>query len=378
MAAKAGQQAGQPPKKPPHLRSTRRLSIKPPKAPRALVQSRAYIGPLAHAVDVIYRVCCLAGDPNLLDDIRRELRAQGVTVAIRRHDTGTLYDWLAAAFSYQGISDRVATDYMRRHGRVRWADIEVEVAAEPPCPKLKSYWHFCGCRYEKGSRTCAEPDFIERCPLPDHPLRNGRLNQMAYSLYFFIRDVADGDLVGWLDRQLQRAGQAHGANRPARLTAAVIKPLRHVYGVSDKILNMALSSVLLAAPKGREVWLEAGGSMIAIDTLVHNFLHRTGVLSRFGAEHAFGQACYQPTSCAEIIRHVAQRIDGRSFNPSFPVTFPRFVQHAIWRYCAQRGLDVCNGNRIDDRKFCDNIYCQIRKYCDCISFVKTIVYSRII
>jgi hypothetical protein len=195
-------------------------------------------------------------------------------------------------------------------------------------------------------------------------LRNGRLNQMAYSLYFFIRDVADGDLVGWLDRQLQRADQPHDANRPARLTAAVVEPLRHVYGVSDKILNMALSSVLLAAPKGREVWLEAGGSMIAIDTLVDNFLHRTGVLSRFGAEHAFGQACYQPSRCAEIISYVAQRIDVRSFNLSFPATFPRFVQHAIWRYCAQQGLDVCNGNRIDDRKSCGNIYCQIRKYCD--------------
>jgi hypothetical protein len=26
------------------------------------------------------------------------------------------------------------------------------------CPKLKSYWHFHGCRYGKVSRTCAEPD----------------------------------------------------------------------------------------------------------------------------------------------------------------------------------------------------------------------------
>jgi hypothetical protein len=33
-------------------------------------------------------------------------------------------------------------------------------------------------------------------------LRNGRLNQTAYSLFLFIRDIADGDLVGWIDRQL--------------------------------------------------------------------------------------------------------------------------------------------------------------------------------
>jgi hypothetical protein len=363
MAAKARQQTNQLRKKAPQLQPARRPSIKAQQALRA-VPSRLHIGPLAHALDVIYRVCCLAGDANLLEQIRSDLRAEGVTRAIERHETATLFDWLTAAFSYQGISDRVATDYMRRHGRIRWADIEAEVAAEPPCPKLKTYWHFYACRYDKLSRTCAEPDFIDSCPLPGHPLRNGRLNQMAYSLYFFIRDVADGDLVTWLDRQLQRADRPYDADRPARLAAAVIKPLRQVYGVSDKTLNMALSSILMAAPKHREAWLEAGGSMIAIDTLVHNFLHRTGLLKRFDAEHAFGQACYEPSCCAEIISHVVQRIDARSFNTSFPATFPRFVQHAIWRYCAQQGLDVCNGNRIDDRKSCDNIFCQIRKYCD--------------
>jgi Integrase core domain len=45
-------------------------------------------------------------------------------------------------------------------------------------------------------------------------------------------------------------------------------------------------------------------------------------------------------------------------------TFPRFVQHAIWRYCAENGLDVCNGNRINDDIRCDNVYCQVRGMCD--------------
>jgi hypothetical protein len=73
------------------------------------------------------------------------------------------------------------------------------------CPKLKSYWHFYGCRYDKISRTCSEPDHIDACPLPSHRLRNGRLNQMAYTLFLFIRDIADGDLVGWIDRQFRTA-----------------------------------------------------------------------------------------------------------------------------------------------------------------------------
>jgi len=292
-------------------------------------------------------------------------------LAIRRHDTAILFDWLMAALSYEGISDRVAYDYMERHGRAKGHDIESRLGHGTTCPKLQSYWHFHACRYDKGSRTCAMPDHIGDCPVPSHDLRNGRLNQTAYSLYLFIRDIADGDLVGWIDRQLQEAASPHDADRPARLSAALIEPLRHVYGVSDKTLTMTLFCILLVAPRGYETWREVGASMIAIDTLVHNFLHRTGILARFGAEHLYGAACYRPDSCADIIARVAQQIDAHAFNPAFPTVFPRFVQHAVWRYCAQLGLDVCNGNRIDDRQSCGNIYCQIRSLCNRIILNKS-------
>ena len=58
--------------------------------------------------------------------------------------------------------------------------------------------------------------------------------------------------------------------------------------------------------------------MIAIDTLVHNFLVRTGILARFDADHSYGAACYQAGGCADIIAAVADRIDARQFNPGFP------------------------------------------------------------
>ena len=312
----------------------------------------------------MHSVCCLAGAAGLIDDIRADLRAEGVPTAIRHHDTATLFDWLMSALSYQGISDQVAADYMERHGRPQWADIDAKLAASPTCPKLRSYWHFQDCRYDKISRTCSEPDHIDACPLPSHQLRNGRLNQMAYSLFLFIRDIADGDLVGWIDRQFQGADAPANPNRLARLREAVIGPLREVYGVSDKVLTMTLSCILLAAPQRLHLWHEVGASMIAIDTLVHNFLVRTGILARFEADHSYGAACYQAGGCAHIIKAVAHRIDARQFNPGFPQPFPRFVQHAIWRYCAQSGLDVCNGNRIDDRQSCANVYCQIRNHCD--------------
>ena len=194
--------------------------------------------------------------------------------------------------------DRLAV--IEKHGPARWH--QIKQGLDGGCPKLKSYWHFHDCRYDKISRTCAEPDHIRRCPLPKHDLRNGRLNQAAYSLFLFIRDVADGDLVGWIDRQLHEANAPPGPDRLARMRASLIEPLREVYGLSDKVLTMALSCILLGAPKKMSLWTEVGASMIAIDTLVHNFLHRTGILHRFDAKHAYGLACYRPGGCATLFR----------------------------------------------------------------------------
>jgi hypothetical protein len=319
---------------------------------------------LHHAVRIIHAVCGLAGSVRLIDEVRIELRADKVRAAIRRRHTGPIFDWLMAALSYQGISDQVASTYMAQHGRATWQAIDQNVRRGADCPKLRSYWHFHGCRYDKISRTCAKPDHIGTCPLPVHDLRNGRLNQTAYSLFLFIRDVADGDLVGWIQRRISDANGSPGAERLGRLRAALIEPLRQIYGVSDKVLTMALSSILLGAPKRMSRWIEVGGSMIAVDTLVHNFLHRTGILRRFDADHLYGPACYQPGGCADIIAAVADAIDARQFNPAYPPTFPRFVQHAIWRYCSKDGLDVCNGNRIDDTTRCGNRDCSVRLMCD--------------
>jgi hypothetical protein len=130
---------------------------------------------------------------------------------------------------------------------------------------------------------------------------------------------------------------------------------------------MALSQLLLGGPRSRRHWREVGGAMIAVDTLVHNFLQRTGILHRFDAEHSYGPACYRPRGCAEIIETVAGEIDASRFDRRFAKTFPRFAQYAIWRYCSQQGLDICNGNQIDDRKRCRNSQCQLYPDCDRIT-----------
>jgi hypothetical protein len=317
-----------------------------------------------YAVSTLIATCQLAGEPSYLDDLRAELREARVLAAVARHDTPRLFEWLMSMLSFQGIPNRVARDFMDRHGNISWAEVEQALARSPSCPKLGGYWLFHDCRYHKTAGTCTEPDHLAACPLPRHTLRNGRLNQTAYSLFLFIRDIADGDLVTWIDRQV---GTAESASMIANARDALLAPLRNVYGVSDKVLAMALSMLLIGAGKARPRWFEVGTTFIVIDTLVHNFLHRTGILRRFGADHAYGAACYQPNGCCDILESIAAQIDASAFNPEFPKAFPRFVQSAIWRYCAEGGLDVCNGNQINDERACDNIYCRLHPNCDRIA-----------
>jgi hypothetical protein len=178
-----------------------------------------------------------------------------------------------------------------------------------------------------------------------------------------MRDLAGGDIVGWIDDRLAMIDPVPAADRPARLRQALLEPLGHIYGVSNKVLAMSLAELLLGGDANRPVWVEAGTVTIAIDTLVHNFLHRTGILRDFGADHLYGPGCYAPAGCAAIIERIASKIDARRFNPSYPANFPRFVQHAIWRFCAKRGLNRCNGNRIDDRAPCDQTDCPVFAKC---------------
>jgi hypothetical protein len=179
---------------------SRPLQTSQPKNPKIQNEAGSAIN---HAVRLIHAICGLAGSQSLIDEIRADLRADKVRAAVRNRDTGPVFDWLMAALSYQGISDQVAYGYMEKHGRATWQSIKQALERGASCPKLKSYWHFHDCRYDKVSRTCAEPDHIGCCPLPKHDLRNGRLNQTAYSLFLFIRDIADRDLVGWIDAQLE-------------------------------------------------------------------------------------------------------------------------------------------------------------------------------
>ena len=315
---------------------------------------------ISHARAMVRQVCRISADTGWLDDLHDEAAAEGIIAAVENHNTPVIFDWLMWILSFQGISDAVANGYMAQHGNIRWSEIEEALANDPRCDKLQGYWAFSDCGYQKGSQTCAVPTQFRSCPLPRHPLRNGRLNQSAYSLYLFIRDVAGGDIVFWIDQQLKNGG----ATNLAAARAALIDPLRNVYGISDKVIAMALAALLMGAGASRPRWFEVGASFIVVDTLVHNFLHRTGILDRLGASHPYGPGCYRPGGCGDILFLVTKAVDARRFNPAFPKVFPRFVQHAIWRYCADLGLNICNGNQIDDHSRCTNKDCELYRRCD--------------
>jgi hypothetical protein len=325
---------------------------------------RDYPKAFGSTVKLIERICHEAGDPDLVRTLRGDLRRQGLLKAIRRRNTAMIFEWLVDALSYQGVSNLAAFTYMESHGRVRWADVARSMADRPSCPKLASFGEFVGCGYLKSANTCACREHLPHCPLPSHDLRNGRLNQMVYSLFLFMREVAGGDFVGWIDDRLAAADLSETLHRADTLRQLLLEPLAQVHGVSNKVLAMALSGLLLGGDRRRKHWVEAGTVMIAVDTLVHNFLHRTGILARLGADHLYGAKCYRLDGCAAIIEAIAAEIDARRFNPAFPANFPRFVQHAIWRFCAEEGLNECNGRQIDDSCRCTRVECPMFRRCD--------------
>jgi len=128
-----------------------------------------------------------------------------------------------------------------------------------------------------------------------------------------------------------------------------------------------LAELLLVGDPGRERWVTAGAGMIAVDSLVHKFLHRTGRLRRCGADHRHGLACYAPRGLAEILRRFAATVDARAFNPRFPAHFPRWIQHSLWQFCSEVGGGPCNGRRIDDRGACRQRHCPAFARCDRIT-----------
>lgn len=192
------------------------------------------------------------------------------------------------------------------------------------------------------------------------PLRKGRLNEQAFSAFLFLRDHAGGDLVDFIDSTLAIAALSTNPITIGR--EALIAALASIVGVSRKLASMTLASLLIAGAK-RPGWENVGRSMVAIDSLVHNFLHRTGILTAYGAEHLYGARCFGAAGCEAVIRDLTERLHASAHGDDRERLCPRYVQHAIWRYCASDELAICNGNNIPAATACELDWCQLWDRC---------------
>ncbi len=109
-----------------------------------------------------------------------------------------LYKNLIGGFKYVGGSDYVnETVWEQMNPKPTYHRLKEDLKA-PKCPKLHSFTNFNNCGYSKSKRTCNEPQFFSKCPLPRYNMRNGKLNQMVFSVYLFLRDRCDGDFPSFV------------------------------------------------------------------------------------------------------------------------------------------------------------------------------------
>ena len=295
--------------------------------------------------------------------ISDDLKKSGIKEAVRNGSSKKIFNWLMGGLSYQGTSDKIVEKYIEEHGNITYRQITTSLnKTKKKCHKLNDFDSFKSCGFKKNKKSCKNQRMYNSCPLPKHDLRKGQLNQMAYSLYFFIRDVCNGDLVGFINESLARHEDIF------EMRDELISELIKIYGVSYKILNMMISGLLMGADRRKSKWIAVGQSMIVIDTLVHNILHRTGILKYYDVSHKYnGAKCYRNDGCIKVIDNISKLIDCRKFNSDYPRYFPRFIQHSLWHYCCESGDNICNGNAIDDDYPCENESCFFYSKCEKIS-----------
>ena len=330
----------------------------------------------ARIIELVSKVCEMNKD-----SVQQQLEysAEVRTILRSRTDNRTktrlLFTDLMWTLSYQGIGDQVVDSYMEGHGAITYFQIARRLNTQrkrygPLCSKLKAFDFFKGCGYRKAILSCNNRRMLMSCPLRRHDLLKGVLNVKAYSFFFYIRDVCQGDLISHIDQFIKSSARARSTD-PSwvfQAKAELIKDFTRIFGVGDKLANMTLCFLLSADPS-RTRWVKVGQAMVAIDTLVHNFLQRTGILRFYDLEHNYGPAC--PIRCFAVIDTLSKQIDASQFNPDYPKYYPRFIQFSIWKFCSVMIQDICNGVKIDDSKPCQREdICPVYDLCDRIALRK--------
>ena len=313
----------------------------------------------------VLRPALVLAPRSYLGELRERLADAGVIAAVASRDTPVIFDWIVRLLARQGISNHAAEVFLERNGSPTFLDIADHMSKDARCSRLRCHWSFESCGYRRLTSSCRTPHQQVGCPVTVIPARKGALAEAAIGLWLFVRDCcSNGDFVGWIDDRLAAADPgADASGRGVTMQKALLEPLTSIVGTGPKVWSMILAELLLGADPLRERWVTAGASFVAVDSLVHAFLHRTGCLQRLDAAHRYGPACYEPGGCTDVIASLAARIDAREFDPGAPAVFPRWVQSAIWSFCAADGWSVCNGTKIDDAVGCEQQSCPAFRHC---------------
>jgi hypothetical protein len=130
-----------------------------------------------------------------------------------------------------------------------------------------------GQRMAKLYQCLVESFIMVTCPVPHLDMKKGVLNQMAFSLFFFLRDVCRGDFYRFVQNQF--------GDRPlperelGERIQGFIDQVSRIKNVGPKLVDMVFSHIFFTQAPGWD-YRAIGVRMVAIDTLVHNFLAKTG------------------------------------------------------------------------------------------------------
>jgi hypothetical protein len=151
----------------------------------------------AHNVEIIRQIIIahqkLFVDIYLTDSPEIEAILHQMIHGKPQHKSIRLYQYLVEAFLLSGGGDQSNQNYYAKQNHKPTFNRVKRAVKSGQCPKLADFESFKGCGYRKGARTCSDPAFLKTCPLPTFDMKRGALNLMAFSLYFFLRDVCGGD-----------------------------------------------------------------------------------------------------------------------------------------------------------------------------------------
>ncbi len=241
--------------------------------------------------------------------------------------------------NYQGVSDTAASVWLERNGTPNFTDLANQVQAAE-CPCLTSLEDFSGCDYQRRSRSCGQTAHYGDCVVPQLRTRRGLLAKTATGFALWARCREGLKLRDWLLSEVKPDRTALNASNALSVDFA------RVPGISVKVARMLLADMCIGLAGHDEQLLQVGAETIVVDRIVHNVMTRVGAIAHSGKDHAFGEACYRPGGCADLIRDVASSINANVFDDRWPVYGPRLIQHALWRFGAGTQLNTCNGVQI--------------------------------